>query len=103
MVYIPTINLQIPTEFLPFFWFEPQCKGYARVAAIKIIMRYRQEYQHQYSRDEKMNSLVDVAREPTIVEDVVAGTNIARITILTPTKRKSPNRSGEERSRRPYL
>jgi hypothetical protein len=57
-------------------------------------MQYRQEYQNQYSREEKPNSLIDVAREPririTIVEDVAVGTNIARITLLAATRRKNP-------------
>jgi hypothetical protein len=57
-------------------------------------MQHRQEFQHEYSRKEKPNSLVYVAREPkvriTIVEDVAAGTNITRITLLTATRRKNP-------------
>jgi hypothetical protein len=50
-------------------------------------------YQHQYSREEKRNSLVNVAGKPrvqiTIAEDVAVGTNIARITLLTATKRNN--------------
>jgi hypothetical protein len=57
-------------------------------------MQHRQEYQHQYSREEKPNSLVNVAGEPkvriTIVKDVAAGINIARITLLAATRRKNP-------------
>jgi hypothetical protein len=49
---------------------------------------------NNYSREEKPNSLVDVAGEPkvriTIVEDVGAETNIARITLLAATRRKNP-------------
>jgi hypothetical protein len=44
-------------------------------------------------REEKPNSLVDIAGEPkvriTIVEDVAAGTNIASITLLVATRRKN--------------
>jgi hypothetical protein len=61
---------------------------------IKIINQYRQEYQHQYSREKKPNSLVDVAGELgvriTIVEDVAARTNLARIILLAATIRKTP-------------
>jgi hypothetical protein len=57
-------------------------------------MQHRQEYQHQYSREEKPNNLVNVAGEPkvqiTIVKDVAAGINIARITLLVATRRKNP-------------
>jgi hypothetical protein len=63
-------------------------------AAIKIINKHRREYQHQYSREKRPNSLVDVAGEPsiriTIVEDIAAGTNIARIILLAATMRKPP-------------
>jgi hypothetical protein len=56
-------------------------------------MQHRQEYQHKYFREEKLNSLVNVAEKPsvriTIVEDVAVGTNIARITILAATKRNN--------------
>jgi hypothetical protein len=48
-------------------------------------MQHRQEYQNKYSGEEKPNSLVDVAGESrvriTIVEDVAARRNIARITL----------------------
>jgi hypothetical protein len=50
--------------------------------------------QHQYSREEKPNNLVNVAGKPrvqiTIVEDVAVGTNIARITLLAATRRNNP-------------
>jgi hypothetical protein len=63
-------------------------------ATIKAIIPYRQEYQHQYSRKEKPNSLVNVAGKPrvriTIVEDVAVGTNITRITLLAATMRNNP-------------
>jgi hypothetical protein len=63
-------------------------------ATIKTIIPHRQEYQHQYFREEKPNSLVNVAGKPivriTIVEDVAVGTNIARITLLAATRRKNP-------------
>jgi hypothetical protein len=63
-------------------------------ATIKAIIPHRQEYQHQYSREEKPNSLVNVAGKPivriTIVEDVAVGTNIARITLLAATRRNNP-------------
>jgi hypothetical protein len=64
-------------------------------------------YQHQYSREKRSNSLVDAAGEPsvriTIVGDVAAGINIARIILLVATMRKLQNRLGEVRSERPYL
>jgi hypothetical protein len=51
-------------------------------------------YQHQYSREEKPNSLVNIAGKPrvriTIVEDVAIGTNIARKTLLAATRRNNP-------------
>jgi hypothetical protein len=51
--------------------------------------------------------LIDVAGETgvqiTIVDDVAAGTNTARIILLAATKRKDPNRSDEARSEGPYL
>jgi hypothetical protein len=57
-------------------------------------MQHRQEYQHQYSREEKSNNLVNVAGEPkvriTIVKDVAAGINIVRKTLLAATRRKNP-------------
>jgi hypothetical protein len=63
-------------------------------ATIKVIMQHRQEYQDQYCREEKPNSLVDVAWEPririTIIEELAFGTNIARITLLAATRRKNP-------------
>jgi hypothetical protein len=63
-------------------------------ATIKAIILHRREYQHQYSRKEKPNSLVNVAGKPreqiTIVKDVAVGTNIARITLLTATTRNNP-------------
>jgi hypothetical protein len=75
--------------------------------AIKTINQHRQEYQHQYSREKRPNSLVDADGESsvriTIVEDVAAGINIARIILLAVTMRKLQNRLGEVRSERPYL
>jgi hypothetical protein len=62
-------------------------------------MQHREEYQHQYSQEEKSNNLVGIAGEPTIIEDIAVGTKIARITILVPIKRKSP----KPISRRLYL
>jgi hypothetical protein len=63
-------------------------------ATIKAIIQHRQEYQHQYSRKEKPNSLVNVAGKPrvriTIAEDVAVGINIARITLLAATRRNNP-------------
>jgi hypothetical protein len=63
-------------------------------ATIKAIITYRQEYQHQYSREEKPNSLVNVAGKPrvriTIAEDVTVKTNIARITLLAAIRRNNP-------------
>jgi hypothetical protein len=63
-------------------------------ATIKTIIPHGQEYQHQYSREEKPNSLVNVAGKSrvriTIVEDVAVGTNIARITLLAATRRNNP-------------
>jgi hypothetical protein len=63
-------------------------------ATIKAIIQHRQEYQHQYSREEKPNSLVNVAGKPkvriTIVKDVAVGTSIARITLLSATWRNNP-------------
>jgi hypothetical protein len=63
-------------------------------AIIKAIIPHRQEYQHQYSREEKPNSLVNVAGKArvriTIVEDVAVGTNIVRITLLVATRRNNP-------------
>jgi hypothetical protein len=62
-------------------------------ATIKAIIPHRQEYQHQYSRKEKPNNLVNVTEKPrvriTIVEDVAVGTNIARITLLVTTMRNN--------------
>jgi hypothetical protein len=61
---------------------------------IKVIIQHRQGYQHQYSREEKPNSLVNIAGKPrvriTIVEDVAVGINIARITFLAATMRNNP-------------
>jgi hypothetical protein len=63
-------------------------------AIIKVIIQHQQEYQHKYFREEKPNSLVNVAGKPsvriTIIEDVVVGTNVARITLLAATKRNNP-------------
>jgi hypothetical protein len=76
-------------------------------AAIKTINQHRQEYQHQYSREKRPNSLVDAAGEPSvriiIVEDVAVGIIIVRIILLAATMRKLQNRLGEVRSERPYL
>jgi hypothetical protein len=51
-------------------------------------------YQHQYFREKRPNSVVDVAGEPsiriTIVEDVAAGTNIERIILLAAIMKKTP-------------
>jgi hypothetical protein len=35
-------------------------------AAIKVTMQHRQEYQQQYSKEEKPNSLVDIVGEPKV-------------------------------------
>jgi hypothetical protein len=63
-------------------------------ATIKIINPHRREYQHQYSREKRPNSLIDVVGETsiriTIVKDVAAGTNITRIILLAATMRKTP-------------
>jgi hypothetical protein len=63
-------------------------------ATIKAIIPHRQEYQHQYFREEKPNILVNVAGKPTIritiVKDVAVGTNIARIILLVETRRNNP-------------
>jgi hypothetical protein len=63
-------------------------------ATIKAIIQHQQEYQHQYSREEKLNNLVNIAEKPgvriTIVKDVAVGTNIARITLLVATRRNNP-------------
>jgi hypothetical protein len=63
-------------------------------ATIKAIIPHQQEYQHQYSREEKPNNLVNIAGKPsvriTIVEDVAVGTNIARIILLAATRRNNP-------------
>jgi hypothetical protein len=59
---------------------------------IKAIIQHRQEYQHQYYREEKPNSLVNVAGKPRVritIEDVAAGTNIAKITLLVATRRNN--------------
>jgi hypothetical protein len=62
-------------------------------STIKIIIQHRQEYQHQYFREEKPNSLVNAAGKLrvriTIIEDVAVRTNIARITLLTATRRNN--------------
>jgi hypothetical protein len=63
-------------------------------ATIKIINQHRQEYQHKYSREKRLNSLVDTAEETsvriTIIEDVAVGINIGRIILLVATMRKTP-------------
>jgi type IV secretory pathway component VirB8 len=63
-------------------------------ATIKAIIPHWQEYQHQYSREEKPNSLVNIAGKPrvriTIIKEVAVGTNIARITLLATTRRNNP-------------
>jgi hypothetical protein len=79
----------------PFFFnLSRSAKATCTHATIKAIILHRQEYQHQYSREEKPNSLVNVAEKPivriTIVEDVAVGTNIVRITLLAATMRNNP-------------
>jgi hypothetical protein len=65
-----------------------------RAPTIKAIIQHGQEYQHQYFREEKPNSLVNIAGKPrvriTIVEDVAVGTNIVRITLLAAIRRNNP-------------
>jgi hypothetical protein len=62
--------------------------------AIKVVNQRWQENQHQYTRAKWPNSPVDIAGESrvriTIVEDVAAKTNIARITRLAAAMRKFP-------------
>jgi hypothetical protein len=61
---------------------------------IKTIIPHQQEYQHQYSREEKPNSLVNVAGKPrvriTINKDAAVRINIARITLLAATRKNNP-------------
>jgi hypothetical protein len=58
-------------------------------------------------REKQPNNLVDVIGEPrvriTIVRDVPAGKNIARIILLVATIKKIQNRSSEARSEDIYL
>jgi hypothetical protein len=74
--------------------------------SIKIVCHHRQEYQHQYAREKKPNSLVNVVGEPrvriTINEDVAPMTNITQIILLTAIK-KEPKSIWEVRSEGSYL
>jgi hypothetical protein len=54
-----------------------------------IVNHHQQEYQHQYAR-EKHRLVGEPRVQITIVEDVAAGTNIARTILLATTMRKYP-------------
>jgi hypothetical protein len=62
-------------------------------ATIKAIIPHQQEYQHQYFREEKPNSLINVAGKPrvriTIVEEVAVEIYIARITLLAAIRKNN--------------
>jgi hypothetical protein len=45
----------------PFFNLSRIAKATCTHGTIKAIVQHRQEYQHQYSREEKLNNLVNVA------------------------------------------
>jgi hypothetical protein len=66
----------------------------ARVQPFEVVNPHRQEYQHQYVRAKYLDNLINVAGESrvriTIIEDVAAKTNTARIILLPTTKRKDP-------------
>jgi hypothetical protein len=77
-----------------FFNLSSNAKATWKHATIKVIIQHQQEYQHQYSREKKPNSLVNIAGKLrvriTIVEDVTVVINIARISLLAASRRNNP-------------
>jgi hypothetical protein len=72
---------------------------------IKVVNQHQQDYQHEYVRAKKPNSLVEIAGELrvqiTIIKDTTGGINISRTTILVATMRKYPKSIWQSRSGRP--
>jgi hypothetical protein len=59
-----------------------------------VVIQHRQEYHHQYPREDEPDSLVDIASEPrvriTFDKDVAARIDIARKNLLTTTNENHP-------------
>jgi hypothetical protein len=70
--------------------------------AIKVVNQHQQDYQDEYVRAKKPNSLVEIARELrvqiTIMKDTAGRINISRTTILVATMRKYPKSIWRSRS-----